>query len=265
MIIVCIVLFSVLVPGCDNVPLVGNGFCNDVTNSADCNFDGGDCCVENANTNSCSECACHLLETCAAGYHPLVGNGFCDDDTNVVECDYDGGDCCSNPNMVGNEFCNDETNNPECNYDGGDCCGICINTDICSDCLCLDEDYTPANDLSCKSLDCKEEWEWFVGNADAYCDDFVNTASCNFDGGDCCGSNVKTTYCAECVCYEDLNCTPSLLQLVGNGYCNDESNIADCNYDGGDCCGICSNKDYCVECLCHVEAEAYPSVSCNYI
>ena len=48
----------------------------------------------NANTNACSECECHLIETCAAGYHPLVGNGFCNDDTNIAECDYDGGDCC---------------------------------------------------------------------------------------------------------------------------------------------------------------------------
>jgi hypothetical protein len=111
----------------------------------------------NANTNSCSECNCHFIETCVGGYHPLVGNGFCDDDTNIAECDYDGGDCCgcvitehcedcaclgnitngeiTNP-FVGNSFCNDETNNPNCNYDGGDCC-VNINTDSCSDCNCL--------------------------------------------------------------------------------------------------------------------------------
>ena len=87
-------MFSLLVPGCDNVALVGNGFCNDETNNADCNYDGGDCCVVNANTTHCSDCACHFLDTCAAGYHPLVGNGFCNNDTNIAECNYDGGDCC---------------------------------------------------------------------------------------------------------------------------------------------------------------------------
>ena len=112
-----------LVPGCDNVALVGNSFCNDETNNPDCNYDGGDCCVVNANTNSCSDCYCHFLETCAAGYHPLVGNGFCNDGTNIAECDYDGGDCCSNPEMVGNGFCDEETNNIECVYDDGECCG----------------------------------------------------------------------------------------------------------------------------------------------
>ena len=91
----------------------------------------------NANTSSCSECACHLIETCAAGYHPLVGNGFCDDGTNIAECEYDGGDCCSNPNMVGNGFCNDETNHLGCNYDGGDCCLMNVNTDYCSNCNCV--------------------------------------------------------------------------------------------------------------------------------
>jgi hypothetical protein len=82
------------VPGCANVALVDNGFCNDESNNHYCNYDGGDCCDENANSDSCSECICHFLETCEARYHPLVGNGFCDDNTNIAECDYDGGDCC---------------------------------------------------------------------------------------------------------------------------------------------------------------------------
>ena len=38
-------------------PLVGNGLCNDETNIPECNYDGGDCCV-NVNTDSCSECNC---------------------------------------------------------------------------------------------------------------------------------------------------------------------------------------------------------------
>ena len=38
-------------------PLVGDGFCNHETNNLDCNYDGGDCCV-NVNTDFCSECNC---------------------------------------------------------------------------------------------------------------------------------------------------------------------------------------------------------------
>ena len=83
-----------------------------------------------------------------------------------------------------------------------------------------------------------------------YCQDHVNTAECNYDGGDCCGSNVNTFYCVECLCYDDLNCAVSL-DLIGNGYCNDESNNANCDFDGGDCCGSCAITDYCSDCLCH--------------
>ena len=50
------ILFSAL--DCGNVALVGNGFCNDETNNADCNYDGGDCCLININTDSCSDCNC---------------------------------------------------------------------------------------------------------------------------------------------------------------------------------------------------------------
>merc|ERR1712018_1011848 len=35
---------------------------------------------------------------------------------------------------------------------------------------------------------------------DGVCDDFNNFADCNFDGGDCCGSNVNTAFCHECKC-----------------------------------------------------------------
>ena len=62
--------------------------------NADCNYNGGDCCGCNINSEHCSECTCFFLETCLAGVHPLVGDGVCNDQTNNVECNYDGGDCC---------------------------------------------------------------------------------------------------------------------------------------------------------------------------
>ena len=153
--------------------MVGNGFCNDETNNVNCNYDGGDCCVENAIINSCSKCSCHFIETCVAGYHPLVGNGFCDDDTNIVECEYDGGDCCGynitsehctectcfhretclagvTHAFVGDGVCNEETNIAECDYDGLDCCS---NPNMVGDGICNDE---------------------------------TNHLGCNYDGGDCC-------------------------------------------------------------------------------
>ena len=36
----------------------GNLVCNDETNNADCDYDGGDCCLSSPNRDHCSECVC---------------------------------------------------------------------------------------------------------------------------------------------------------------------------------------------------------------
>ena len=72
---------------------------------------------------------------------------------------------------------------------------------------------------------------------DGFCDDQNNNGACNFDGGDCCGSNITTLHCSECICFGNFsNCSASLA-LIGNGFCNNEANTQECIYDGGDCCG----------------------------
>ena len=114
-------------------PLVGNGLCNDITNIAECNYDGGDCCGYTINREQCIECTCLKEETCAAGVHPWVGDGFCNDETNIAECNYDGGDCCPNPNIMRNDFCHIRYG--ACNYGEGTCCTT-VNMDYCSDCIC---------------------------------------------------------------------------------------------------------------------------------
>ena len=37
---------------------IGNGHCDDSTNTETCNFDGGDCCGPCSNKHSCSSCLC---------------------------------------------------------------------------------------------------------------------------------------------------------------------------------------------------------------
>ena len=91
--------------------MVGDGFCDDETNNNECNYDGGDCCL-NVNTEHCEDCICHFEKFCATGFHPLVGDGYCNDETNIGECSYDGGDCCVN-----------------------------VNRNHCSECLCLGNGY----------------------------------------------------------------------------------------------------------------------------
>ena len=46
----------------NDTALIGNGFCNDITNVRSCDFDGGDCCGENISTEFCVNCTCHLDE-----------------------------------------------------------------------------------------------------------------------------------------------------------------------------------------------------------
>ena len=41
--------------------MIGNSYCNDETNTANCNYDGGNCCI-NINTNYCSECKCYYKQ-----------------------------------------------------------------------------------------------------------------------------------------------------------------------------------------------------------
>ena len=48
--------------------------------------------------------------------------------------------------------------------------------------------------------DCPGPLEW-IGND--VCNDEVNNAECNFDGGDCCGACINTDNCSQCLCHED--------------------------------------------------------------
>ena len=75
-----------------------------------------------------------------------------------------------------------------CNYDGGDCCGSCVNKEYCSTCACLDGG--PSNSFANNFN--------FIGNG--FCDDGLNNAECQFDGGDCCGPSVNTNFCTLCTC-----------------------------------------------------------------
>ena len=104
------------------------------------------------------------------------------------------------------------------------------------------------------------EHPYFIG--DGYCRDDLNIESCSYDGGDCCGSNVNTQYCTDCICYANMDCTAPL-EFIGNGFCNDEANTAGCSYDGGDCCGDCANMDLCTECTCHDEGALPLDLSCK--
>ena len=88
---------------CLNILWVGNGYCDDLTNTKECNYDGGDCCGSCVITDYCSECVCHLDDGVLGKQQQWIGNGYCDDGLNKVECNFDGGDCCGS--NVNTQFC----------------------------------------------------------------------------------------------------------------------------------------------------------------
>ena len=55
---------------------------------------------------------------------------------------------------------------------------------------------------------CSSPIPHYIG--DGWCDDENNNDGCGFDGGDCCGPDVKTAYCSECECLgENITSTAS--------------------------------------------------------
>ena len=157
-------------------------------------------------------------------------------------------------NLIADSFCDDEYNNQLCDWDGGDCCGAAILKVYCTDCLCLDPALAPYYNCGAnKNTTTCEHPQW---ESDGYCDDANNNCKCNWDGGDCCGSDNAYNYCTECECldiaYSDATChkgcaTPA---YSGDDFCDDENNNCGCDWDGGDCCGKNKHSTYCDVCAC---------------
>jgi len=82
--------------------LIGDGKCHAVTNTADCNWDGGDCCEETCTHPNCGvfwEYDCEnpavnpYAPACTVNFKQ-IGDGLCHAAANNADCGYDGGDCC---------------------------------------------------------------------------------------------------------------------------------------------------------------------------
>jgi len=74
-------------------------YCDDIFNTPECNYDGGDCCIQKRwNWHQyCSECQCKGWNCPSYGTSISTGwwgDKWCDDGFNTAGCMYDGGDCC---------------------------------------------------------------------------------------------------------------------------------------------------------------------------
>ena len=94
---------------CERPDWVGDDYCDDETNNAACNWDGGDCCNNDKPDwrKFCKVCECldpdESAGTCVKP--EWRGDTYCDDETNNPVCNWDGGDCCNNDNPKWNATC----------------------------------------------------------------------------------------------------------------------------------------------------------------
>lgn len=208
-----------------NVLDYSNGKCDLDLNFHECNFDGGDCMIENfireVNTTS-------VYSNCTVAWKSYIGNGRCDGgDFNTKECGYDGDDCkdfnaknytncnAENPVWVGDGVCDGDKkgyHDESCGWDGGDCAPFKYPKCII---------YNPFSTDMRVSIYGEEESQEL---GDGVCDQIFNTKECEWDGGDCKEVNK----------YQ--NCYVGDPDLIGDGSCDGASyNTEECEWDGGDC------------------------------
>lgn len=82
---------------------VGDGICNPLCNTANCDFDGGDC---RPVTVSSSDTQTNQLSQCWPGcYGFMLGDGACQSNCDVPACAYDSGDCLAINNPCADNPC----------------------------------------------------------------------------------------------------------------------------------------------------------------
>ena len=324
---------------------VGDGFCDAAYNTADCGYDGGDCCADTcavegvcgASDSSIFACVDPLsnnTDTCqgTVGGLARLGDGDCIGwdygGFNTAVCGWDGGDCCINSCNSTDGVCSQalfDCRSPE--YARGVGSGSCQPTaDVDSPCTTgfssttygTSEEFC-ACDVDCGTIgDCCVDYNFYCGAdappfatstvprpttaqslspttpvgsvapstaigsvstapcealqpshvGDGFCDADSNTASCGWDGGDCCADTCvsdtddcdRTIYaCIDPSASTSQTCTNDVGSHLGDGQCDmfTSYNTAVCNWDGGDCCtntcrlnnggGACSTNFDCLD------------------
>merc|ERR1712021_244340 len=112
-----------------------DNYCDDQNNNPECDFDGGDCCQDEAAegwNQYCNDCLCLEMPETTEGPAECpdewIGDNYCDDVCNNDDNDFDGGDCstegptggpsdCFNL-WIGDNYCDDQCNNDDNDFDG---------------------------------------------------------------------------------------------------------------------------------------------------
>jgi len=251
---------------CDYWAEKENYSCKSLKKSYGCDCGGCECKLDKE-VNDCKEDKCHG-RTCV-DWATNAGVS-CSILKNLFQCTCKGCACpkeedgkkkCSDPHLKGDGYCDDENNVESCEYDGGDCCHTPGKENLqqfiyCDACECRDPNGK-ASPLKCRLPKYQ---------GDDHCDDGNNKASCDWDGGDCCGPDVNTKYCTDCLCldpeYKGSRC---IAKHMGDGFCDDANNNIKCSWDKGDCCNAhhVGQFRYCADCLCLDPTAHKESSSCS--
>ncbi|CAM9566132.1 unnamed protein product, partial [Ectocarpus sp. 4 AP-2014] len=245
---------------------IGDGYCEQQNNNAECGYDGGDCC----------ECTCQnpwgddddwICSPSGSGFACIDPAASCVDDDDITA---DMVENCDTSDL-GDGYCDQDNNNEICGYDGGDCCECtCVNpwgddddwrcSSGGSGFACIDPAASCVDDDDI-TADMVENCEYVRGRGDGWCDEENNNELCGYDGGDCCectcvappadddwdddwyGACGDGFACIDpsAACVDDDEVTVGMVEScdtvsIGDGYCDMDNNNEACAYDGGDCC-----------------------------
>ena len=200
---------------------IGDEICDGIANTEACNYDDGDCCLEEIN-RICygDDCICHedgLL-------HPEVSCNlnllsFSNSKISkrlivyITDCE---------EKYIGDGIFDDIYNTPDCEFDGGDCCTS--ESDMislsCWKCVCHNEttytsstpmEYETERPTVCKLDDYYMDVD-YDDIGDGICDENLNHEVCNYDGGDCC-FGIKGVGCWMCKCKEESMSFPIITDV----------------------------------------------------
>ena len=109
-------------------------------------------------------------------------------------------DCCYQPTLGDENFCASgipcEENDGDCDFHDECQDGLACGSNNCLASLGFDSEVDCCYTL-CSDTCLLESWK-----GDYYCDDENNNCGCEWDGGDCCGTNVNMNYCSACECLD---------------------------------------------------------------
>ena len=139
---------------------------------------------------------CPNNEGCVWNMYYYDGSSFIATNDVYIKCENED-DFCTSQNPCGTDQGDCDTHD-ECQDSlvcGSNNCPDYLGVDFEFDCC-----YAPSvgDEHFCTPMECgNPSWK-----GDGYCDDENNFEACEWDGGDCCGSNVNTDYCSACECLD---------------------------------------------------------------